>query len=79
MDAEERRLRVNEIEDDLDDIRDDINEIGGMLLSVLEHMQVGENYPPETCKELYAENKTLLKKILRRVDDVSGFKIQKLR
>ena len=79
MDKEERRQRINEIEDDLDDIREQVDECFGVLLNLLNHIQVGENYAPETCKEMYSEYREERKNLLRRIDDISEYKLRNLR
>lgn len=79
MDKEERRQAINSIEDDLDDVREEVAESFGVLLELLERMQVGENYPPEACKRMYSEYKDERKKILKKIDSISEDKLRNLR
>ena len=80
MDKEERRQRINEIEDDLDDVREAIDDGLGMLLNLLGYMQAGEmNYSPEVCKKLYAEYREVRVNLLRKIDDISEDKLRNLR
>lgn len=79
MDKEERRQRINDLEDDLDDVREIVDEGFGMLLTLLERMQAGENYPPEACKRLYSEYQETRKSLLRKIDDISEYELNQLR
>ena len=79
MDKEERRKKVNEIEDNLEDIREDVFEVFGVLLNLLDHMQAGEPYPPEVCKRMYEEHREARKSLLRKIDDVLEYDLKNLR
>ena len=79
MDKEERRQYVNDLEDDLDDVRETVDESLGMLLNLLQYMQEGQNYTPEACKRLYSEYKETRKSLLRKIDEISEDKFRNLR
>ena len=71
MDKEERRQIIIEIEDELDDVREAIDDSLGMLLSILSQMQEGQPYAPEACKRLYSEYAEVRKNLLRKIDSIS--------
>ena len=70
MDKEERRVRVNEIESDLDDIREGIVFLLGNYMADLQI--AGKT-------DLYQEVEKEWKKTLKKIDEITEYKLSKLR